>query len=270
MEVLSFREAEDLKCLKNVPLALSIGVFDGLHRGHLSVIETLKRIKSEIPGSKSAIITFDRNPKNSLIKPLISRRLKLKFFEELEIDYVLIIDFTHDFSIISDMEFMDALMGSFDIRSFVQGDDFRLGNPNRSSLLPFADLVKKYKMGIRVEKADEILMEGGEKLSSTLLRRLIGEGRLEEYSFLSGHRFSLDAKGASNAVKKGEVVFKVSLFEELMPKDGVYPSLIGFENMTQKRAMLSIDSENLILKIDNESLLKSLKEGTLKIESITL
>src|SRR5690554_2827873 len=96
--------------LKSVSVVVSIGVYDGLHIGHQRIIQTANEL-AEARELKSVVVTFAQNPKtmmgrNPFDKPLMSLRQSTDFFSKLGIDYLVVIDFSPDFSKLTGEEFI--------------------------------------------------------------------------------------------------------------------------------------------------------------------
>ena len=107
-----FKQIDDVQdCAGSV---VTIGSFDGLHRGHQDIVKTLTTI-AKAKSSKAAVITFDPHPrhilnKNNKISLLMSLDKKQALLEELGVDVMLVIPFTEEFSRVTAERFMDDVI----------------------------------------------------------------------------------------------------------------------------------------------------------------
>jgi len=113
--------------LAQTPSALTIGVFDGLHRGHQ---ELIRRVVE--PNRTSVVVTFQRHPTEVLLHDsipgfIMSIRQKRRTLEGLGVDVSVLVDFTESFRRLSGRDFLTRLTESFTIRRLVVGHDFRCG-----------------------------------------------------------------------------------------------------------------------------------------------
>lgn len=213
------------------PSAVSLGKFDGLHLGHKYLLEELKSGKKQ--GLKSVIFTFDIPPA-AVHKPgykvLSTNREKERIFERAGIDYVIECPFTEDLRRRKPYEFMKMLTEKIAVRRIAAGPDFRFG-VNRSG--GFAEL-KQYagEFGYEAVLVDKLQHEGSD-ISSTRIRALIEQGKMEEANYLLGYDYFLLAK-----VEHGNEIGRTIGFptanlippgEKLLPPNGVYISRVDVE-----------------------------------------
>lgn len=174
------------------PLAMALGYFDGVHRGHQEVIlEAIKQAKAG--GFQSAVMTFDPHPSVVLgknekhvqyITPLTE---KIKIIEGLGIDYLFIIHFTKDFANLLPQEFVDQFIIGLNVKHVVAGFDFTYGRMGKGTMetLPFHSReMFTFSVIPKLTKDDE-------KISSTRIRGLLKEGRTAELPALLGRFYSV-------------------------------------------------------------------------------
>jgi riboflavin kinase/FMN adenylyltransferase len=112
LEVIRLRFPFNLASIDNPPVAMALGYFDGVHRGHQQVILEAKK-KAAQKGICSAVMTFDPHPSVVLgkavqqIQYITPLEEKIKIIEELGIDYLFIIHFTAEFANLLPQEFID-------------------------------------------------------------------------------------------------------------------------------------------------------------------
>ena len=157
---------------------VTIGSFDGLHRGHQDIIKTLTTIAAA-KGSKAAVITFDPHPRHILDKMnklslLMSLDKKQALLERMGVDVLLVIPFTEEFSHITAEGFMDdIIMKHFQPAEIVIGYDHHFGHNRKGTpkfLKDYAE-TRDVKLDIINPVADDKVI-----LSSTHIRDLIDKG----------------------------------------------------------------------------------------------
>ncbi len=117
-------------------MVVSVGVFDGLHEGHLSILRRVKEI-ADSNKMESMVITFDRNPKMAAKSiehhdQLMTDRQRNELLASLGIDHLAIIDFCPEFSKLTGEEFLALISGLCRLEAMVVGEDFRCGVPTSS------------------------------------------------------------------------------------------------------------------------------------------
>ncbi|MCL6574453.1 MAG: riboflavin biosynthesis protein RibF, partial [Bacillus sp. (in: Bacteria)] len=209
------------------PLAIALGYFDGVHRGHQRVILEAKE-QASVKGIHSAVMTFDPHPsvvlgKNKThvqyITPLAE---KIQIMAGLSIDYLFIIHFTSEFANLLPQEFIDQYLIGLNVQHIVAGFDFTYGRMGKGTMetMPFHSR-DKFTYSV-VPK----FTYGGEKVSSTRIRNLLKEGRTDELPGLLG-RFYTTSGEVIHGDKRGRTIgfptANVDVTEEsIIPPLGVY------------------------------------------------
>lgn len=158
-------------------VVLSIGMFDGVHKGHQKL---LRRLQSEAVKTNafSLVITFDTIDKSSFkSEPLLKTAEKVKKIYSLGIDEVRVLKWDDELKNTSGSSFLLSLMGEVEIVKMVVGEDFRIGSADNPITLKQLILFL-YRNDIIVEPY--VLLENGDKLSSTYIRKLMADGKKEE------------------------------------------------------------------------------------------
>ena len=211
---------------KNVPSVIAIGVFDGLHLGHMSIIDETVHLARE-KGAKSVVVTFSTNPKMGSENGVLRNGLQSEadFTEMLTIrgiDYHCVIDFSDDMSKLSGEEFIAFLCTSYDVKAMVVGDSFRAGNPSRSvGPEQIGKLLSEYTSSASLRVVPPVVI-GGEVVSSSLIRRCLLTGDLAKAARLLGRAYSLDLRGKSSELASQKRLFSVRTLGLLLPKEGKY------------------------------------------------
>lgn len=214
-----------------LPCSLTIGNFDGIHKGHRQIIQnTIDRAKQK--GLKSAILTFCEHP-IKLFKPesydhylIHSLSQKLKFLQKFELDYLFILPFNNKIANITAENFVkEILIDKIKMQDLVVGYDFIFGKNREGSFEFLSDLSKKANFTI-----DRVSVIKGEKetFSSSLTRDLIRKGRVAEANKILDKEFEVEGivrQGLKNGHKIGFPTLNITVKPaQIMPKYGVYES----------------------------------------------
>lgn len=174
------------------PSAVTIGVFDGVHRGHQHLASVLLD-SARREGLASVAITFNPHPRTVLqpgfaAKYLTSLEERVDLLQSLGLDAVGVLAFTSELAQLEPDAFLALLMEELEMKLLVVGPDFVFGR-NRSGTVEVSREVGE-KLGFRVETAP-MLDEDGEKVGSTAVRQALSEGDVERVARLLGRPFSL-------------------------------------------------------------------------------
>jgi riboflavin kinase/FMN adenylyltransferase len=242
---------------------LALGNFDGLHRGHIKIIERVRRVAVERAGT-SLVLTFDPHPPR-VLRPdkapplLMTEAQKLEALGRAGIQGVAIVRFTRELSRWEPEHFVKVVLVDWlRVAEVWVGADFTFGRDRSGNFTLLRGLGGKY--GFRVEKIDAVRYREF-VVSSTRIRRLIAEGRVDEASALLGHHYFVDGlvvEGARRGRELGFPTANLSATNELLPPAGVYATLtavdgtlhasvtnIGFRPTFGQDAALTVESHLL-------------------------
>ncbi|MBA2369319.1 MAG: FAD synthetase family protein [Candidatus Protochlamydia sp.] len=173
------------------PIILTIGNFDGMHRGHLTVLQRTRQLAQN--NAQTVLITFSNHP-SEVLRPsqpaflLCSLPHKLQLLEENKIDAVIILPFTRYLAEHSAASFVERLRQFIPFSHLVLGHDATLGRDRQGKPSVMKDLGEVW--GFDVLYLDEYRYEGL-PVSSTRIRQLLQEGNLEKVSELLGRPYSI-------------------------------------------------------------------------------
>ncbi|MGA0894227.1 MAG: bifunctional riboflavin kinase/FAD synthetase [Ilumatobacteraceae bacterium] len=210
---------------------VTIGAYDGVHRGHQSVIGEVRRRAAGV-GAHSVVITFDRHPA-SVVRPESAPRLLTDLDQKLEllaatgVDATLVVHFDEDQSREDPVDFarrvvVDCLRAS----SVVVGDDFHFGRGRRGNVATLRELGGE--AGFEVVPMSLLPREDGpdEPVSSTAIRRALAGGQVELAATMLGRPFEArgpvvqgDQRGRTIGFPTANVEVPASI---CLPADGVY------------------------------------------------
>ncbi|MBU8921613.1 MAG: bifunctional riboflavin kinase/FAD synthetase [Bacteroidales bacterium] len=226
-EILTSAQIEDGRIGDSV---VSIGVFDGVHIGHQKVIESLQKAKVESGANVSVLMTFDRHPL-SVTHPERQPRLlttlkeKLSILSELDVDIILVEEFTSALAAIDYRDFIETrLLRRLGMKHLVIGYDFHLGRGREGNQQNIAAEGKKTGYGFSVVSP---VVVRGRAVSSTRIRKNIEARKLHVAARLLTRPYFFDAdvvhgEGIGRELKFPTANATVSHSEKLLPPTGVY------------------------------------------------
>ncbi len=191
MEMLIHRGYEGFNPVKPV---VTVGVFDGVHRGHRVLLGTLVSRAKET-GGESVVITFSSHPRHVLGKEfaeelfLTSESEKIAMLEHLNIDHLLIVDFNLEFSKTGACDFVrNVLLGKLSARYLIFGYDHRIGREGEGDF----NTIRRCEgiSGLGVEQANGVF-SGEVAISSSSIREALLTGNLEVANELLGYPYQL-------------------------------------------------------------------------------
>ena len=207
--------------------AVAIGNFDGVHRGHQTLIATARRL-AETTGGDVVALTFDPHPARllapALAPPLITsldRRAELLGHAGATV--VVVEPFTRDFAAIeADAFARDVLAGDLHAAHVVVGYDFSFGKGRRGDIAMLEVLGGRFGFGVSIVRRISV---HGLTCSSTKVREFALEGRVEGAEVLLGRPFEVSGTVARGAGRGREIGFPTANLTpdaELVPKPGIY------------------------------------------------
>jgi riboflavin kinase/FMN adenylyltransferase len=219
------------------PTVLSVGNFDGVHRGHQHVLGRMTARAREI-GARSMVLTFDPHPIR-IIRPDVAPPLltplpqKLKLLETTRIDAVLVLPFTRDLSMMPPFEFAEEILSTaLHAAEIHEGFNFHFGHKKEGNVERLKEFGKKLGFDVIIYQAMKFR---GRMLSSSDVRKLVQEGNMAGARDLLGRPFSIvsnPGRGRGYGSKYTVPTINLSRYDELVPKIGVYITQITVNGET--------------------------------------
>ncbi len=234
---------------------LTIGSFDGVHLGHLKVIENLNRIAKE-NNSESVIFTFSPHPRLVLYPEEHNLRLlttldeKIELFEKAGLDHLIIFPFTKEFSGLTYTEFVEGiLVNKLKVKNLVIGHDHRFGKNREGHFQMMIDLSQKHNFGLQ---QIDVLLADDIEISSTKIRNALQEGNVLKANKFLGYPFTLHGKVVEGQKLGRKINFPTANIEasdpnKIIPGHGVYAVTLTYNN-TVYEGMLNIGTRPTVNK----------------------
>ncbi len=172
------------------PTSVALGTFDGLHIGHAEVLNIMK-IAAQEKGLKSFVYTFSNHPKEILSPDNVPSKImdideKVQIFARIDVDYLALIKFDETQIIYEPEDFVkEVLIGTLNMKHLTVGHDYRFGRKASGDVNILMALADKY--GYTYEIVEPI-MKNEVRVSSTLIREFLQDGRIEEANFYLGRK----------------------------------------------------------------------------------
>jgi len=206
---------------------LALGNFDGLHRGHRKILDRMRRVATE-RGATSVIMTFDPHPPR-VVRPdkaprlLMTKAQKLEAIADAGVQGAAIVRFTTELSRWEPETFVrTVLVDWLHVSEVWVGANFLFGHDRAGNFSLLRVLGARY--GFKAEKIDPVRCKDF-VVSSTRIRRLVSEGRVDEAGALLGHQYYIDGsviRGDQRGRAIGFPTANLCSENELLPPNGVY------------------------------------------------
>lgn len=221
--------------------AVTIGKFDGVHRGHRQVLDQLA---SSANGAEPTVITFDRHP-HAVVRPhdvpltLVSEAQKVELLARSGIPRVVILPFDEELSSLTHEQFSHTVLAEGLSASVVLvGADFRYGHLGVGNVETLR--AEGEHWGFRVDVVADVCEQGGHRVSSTMIRELLERGEVAEAATLLNRPHAVRGEVASG-FQRGRVLgyptANLSLgLEGYIPADGVYATTVWHKGVSYPAA----------------------------------
>lgn len=208
--------------------AVTLGKFDGLHRGHKKLLNQVLRKREE--GYRSAIFTFDMPPKNVLKgtngRMILTNEERTMLLKKYGVDILFECPFTKEIASMDPEQFVvDILIEQMNAGYIVVGSDFKFGHERSGDIYLLDKLSRKYNFKLLVLAKEQY---EGRDISSTYIREVLKEGRMELATTLLGYPYFVTGevvKGKQLGRTLGvPTVNQLPRENKLLPPNGVYAS----------------------------------------------
>jgi len=217
---------------------ITLGKFDGLHRGHELLMENLLNWREKYH-YKAVVFTFDIPPRQQVngvdTRVLTTNEEKRAIFERSGVDYLIECPFTPEVMCMEPKAFIEWMVTALRARCFVIGNDFRFGHNRTGDYKVLRQYAAEF--GYEVVVLDKI-QEDGRDISSTYIREEIGQGHIEKANHLLGYEFFAKSRiihGKQLGRKIGIPTINMEFPpEKLLPPNGVYVTRVLMDGVWHK------------------------------------
>lgn len=247
MNIWSWEDFLSCSCGEPVPgpVSLTIGVFDGVHRGHQSLIDEVTADEGQFP----MVFTFGNSPMailrpNTFLGPLSTKEIKLHRLEKFGLRGVVVIDFSDDFSKLTGEKFLGLIKERIDVRKLVLGSNHRFGRGG--DVGPEEAEAYCAAQGIELKVVPSLRIRD-HRVSSTRIRYALLGGEMELVRELLGSPYAVDLRNAA-VMEEGENLFvKREEVNQILPPPGIYPVEIS-QRQVGFATEVTLDEDRMIWK----------------------
>jgi len=245
-----------LKYPKEQSYIATTGFFDGVHKGHVAVLNRLKQLGLEL-NSKVCVISFWPHPRIVLNKDAENLKLlstieeKEKYLKSLGIDKFIVIPFTKEFATLSSQQFISHIVDEYNISGLCVGYDHHVGKDRSAGFESIKNTCNE--IGIYCEQVPP-LIANDKIISSQKIRTCLLEGNIQEANNMLGYSYNLRGI-VEHGQKLGRTIgfptanIKLGNNLKLIPCNGVYAVKVYFENNCLK-GMLYIGKKSTVNNSD--------------------
>ncbi len=227
--------------------AISIGNFDGVHRGHAALLSRVRSMADRFGGPAIAV-TFDPHPVQLLRPELAPTRLtsisvRAERMSQLGIDALVVCETTPDLLSLTASKFFQSLVcDQLDAKGIVEGPNFFFGKDRGGDINLLRKMADESKREIMIVDPER---SGDQMVSSSMIRGCIARGDVDEAALLCGHRhqiMGIVSKGSQRGREIGFPTANLERIDAIVPKSGVYAgrAWLPMENETRLTAAVHI------------------------------
>ncbi|MCF8221996.1 MAG: adenylyltransferase/cytidyltransferase family protein [Bacteroidales bacterium] len=239
---------------------VTTGTFDGVHLGHKTILNRLKRLAAENDG-ESVLITFYPHPRKVLypgtkgknLKMISTKEEKIELLEEAGLDNLIIVEFTREFSKVSGREFIENyVFARLSPVVVVVGFNHHFGHNKEGDYAYLQSVSSEY--GFRAEEIPEQEVQN-ETVSSTEIRKALSEGYIQKANAYLDHYYFVSGKpsmGDGVAGINGDARIRITIDddEKMFPLSGSYAVSIPLDNTIKRGFAYIRDTETMPAEVD--------------------
>lgn len=238
----------DISRYPGLPSAVCVGVFDGVHLGHRSLISRLVA-DAKARGLASVVVTFDPHPRivlskgNDRVGILTTPSEREQELAQTGVDFLVVIPFTREFSDLTARQFLaEVLVAKLNARYMLLGYNHHFGSDD----VPPSDYPALAKsLGIEAAKAEAFLLPNNVKVSSTEIRNALAAGDVAAAADLLGRHYSLEGEVVHGDAVGRKLGFRTANIvpanqNKLIPADGVYACRVSFQGSEPHVAVVNV------------------------------
>lgn len=218
-------------------LVVCLGYFDCAHRGHLELIQKAKE-RAKVENCQVGVFTFSNNPYSLLHKDtkIIYNIFDREYiFGKLGVDIILEADFDSEFLNTNPNEFLDKLTKNKNIKQIVVGEDYTYGKDAKGNVASLKEYCKNNNISLEVV---DTVKHNGQKISSTLIRKLLIDGEISTVNNLLSLPYFITGNvvgGRKDGSRMGTPTVNINLDKEKVKlKDGVYATYVYLSDKKYK------------------------------------
>lgn len=218
----------------DTPLVVAIGFFDGMHLGHQDIARKTLRLRK--PGWRAAALTFSNHPA-SYLRPgqepalICTAQERINLIARAGFDECFFVPFDERIASQEAEHFLsETLIHALGVRGVVVGSTFRFGHRRMGDAALMTAVFER--SGVTFVPVTNTTDEFGERISSTRIRGLIAQGKLDQADVLLGHSYELRGQvvlGAGRGHDLGFPTANIGVPGKLLPKDGVYSATARYD-----------------------------------------
>lgn len=250
MRIFDFAELKSTEFPIGIKAAVTIGVFDGIHKGHIKLLHMVTQDAS----LESFVITFYVNPKK-ILRPdsfhgcILTQKQKMEHLEAYGIDNVILIDFSADFSKLRGDSFFDYISSYINIKKLIIGSNFRCGIHASFT----APMISEYFSNSDTDTiiVDQLLTSSNIRISSSYVRQLIMHGEMKEAAEFLDKIYALDFSLSKFNLSDEIIRIKKTEIMQLLPPPGLY--YVSVNNcLSVINGILQIDESDVTIKLEKK------------------
>ena len=228
MKTIRGLDSTDLPLLRSV---LTVGNFDGVHPGHLQIIARAKALGALV-AAPCVVLTFEPHPA-SVVNPasaparLTPEQDKIRLLASAGVDITVVAEASRALMALSPEQFVKQIVRQFHPTHIVEGPAFGFGRGRSGTVKTLDKLGPGHGFEVCLVESVKVRLDDGEQMevSSSLIRKLIADGRVERASLALGRRYALSGEivpGTRRGAELGFPTANLAVSGQLIPGDGVY------------------------------------------------